>query len=148
MNVRKAKPDDIEWLLKQLRCFADFYGTKHTLFSKDDGQNRRVLRSMIDSDVFLVCDEGDENIGFVAGFLVPHAFNPTLRLLSETFWWVCEGRRGSRAARLLLDEFIKVGKKQADWIDFAIVVGKTNVNDRAFLRRGFRLMEKRFLMEA
>lgn len=147
MNVRPAKLTDLDWLMSQLRTFSKFYGTKRMLFSSDEAQNRRVVSAMVVNDVFLVCEDDKGPVGFVSGFLVPHAFNPTLRLLSENFWWVCEGRRGSRAARLLLDAFIEEGRKRADWVDFGIVVGKTKANDRTFINRGFALKEKRFLME-
>ena len=147
LSVRRANQSDIPWLLKQLKEFSVFYGTKRMLFSASEDQNRRVVSAMIQTDVFLVCVDVYERVGFVSGFLVPHAFNPELRLLSETFWWVSEGSRGSRAARLLLDEFIREGRKKADFIDFSIVVGKTKVNDRTFFKRGFRLNEKHFLLE-
>ena len=56
--------------------------------------NTRVsLRPWADKHVVLIAHRGVERQGFIAGFFAPHPFNPLIKVLSETFWWVGEAFR-------------------------------------------------------
>ena len=148
IGIRPGRPEDIDWLLGQLKNFSDFFGTKLSLFGADEDYSRFVIQSfMSEPHVLLIAEKEDVGpIGFVAGIVTPHLFNPAIKVLAESFWWVDEAHRGSRAGLMLLNDFIAWGKTRVDWITFALEE-KSPVNEKALLKRGFRLQERSYLME-
>lgn len=146
LNVRRATIEDVDWLHFQLKKFSDFFGTQKPL--KGDGVfAREFIENLVANHLVLIADQfPSKPIGLISGLILPHMYNPEIRVLSETFWWVDEEHRGSRAGLRLLEEFIDFGKKNADWITFALE-DNSPVRDEVLTRRGFRLKEKSFLME-
>jgi RimJ/RimL family protein N-acetyltransferase len=144
--VRKAETTDVDWLLPQLLRFSDFYGTKHSLFGDVD-YARAALARMIENHLFIIAESKDVGpIGFIAGSLVLHPYNPKIKVLAENFWWVDEAHRGTRAGAILLKVFMEYGKENADWINFTLEQ-HSPVNEKTLLKRGFRLQERTYLME-
>ena len=151
VTTRRAVPSDIDWLMGQLRQFARFYGTKRSLFPTDD-YAEQVLESMVSSQAIFMAVEttsyGEQPIGFIAAMVGVHPYNPTIRLLAETFWWVEPTLRGGRAALLLLEAFKAWGVESGfDWLTLSMVEGKSPLTDRTLERHGFRLHEKSYLRE-
>jgi hypothetical protein len=145
-SVRRAKPDDIDWLLGQLKRFAQFYGTKKSLFG-DEVYAREFLSQKIESHPFFIAENDSGPIGFISGYLHLHPYNPDIHVLNETFWWVDEAHRGSRAGILLLNAFLEFGYEySADWIVFTLE-SHSPVRDETLTRRGFRVHERSFLLE-
>lgn len=143
--VRQALHSDTDWLVTQLKAFSRFADTKLQLFG-DESHARLTIGGLIESQIVFVAEKGSTLLGFIAGYVVDHPFNPKIKTLSETFWWVAEEHRGSRAALLLFKAFTDWGKKNVDWICMALEA-KSPVNDSALIKRGFRLQERSFLME-
>lgn len=75
-----------------------------------------------------------------------HPYNPAIRVLTETFWWVTPNARGSRAGLMLLDAFTAYGERNADWIVFTLE-HHSPVNERTLTKRGFHLHERSYLRE-
>lgn len=146
ITVRKAVKDDVDFLLSQLDVFSDFYGTKKRLFPNEDYAREKLTELIKGQVVFIAEKQGVGSIGFIAGILFNHPFNPDIRVLSETFWWVQEEHRNSRAGLMLLNEFTEFGKETADWVTTAIEE-KSPINDRVLLKRGYKATEKNFLLE-
>jgi hypothetical protein len=155
IQVRRAAPEDLSWVLSQLKDFSKFYGTKLQLFG-DEEYSRNFLLGLIQEHPSFVAvkEQKDENgeawttnmCGFIAGIVSPHMYNPKINLLTEAFWWVPEEYRGSRAGALLLEAFISWGKENVDWITFTLE-HKSPVSDRCLTKRGFQLQEKNYLLE-
>lgn len=146
ISVRRASSDDIDWLLSQLKLFSDFFGTKRALFPSEE-HARPGVELMVASHLVLIADHPAIGpVGFIAGYVTPHPYNPSIRLLAESFWWVSEEHRGTRAGLLLLNEFVAWGKANADWVTFALEA-KSPVTDRVLLDRGFVQQERTFLLE-
>lgn len=143
--IRPGRPDDVEWVLAQLREFAELFGTNTSLFGDTDHARNFVLE-IIDKHVFLVAERDGKLIGFIAGIVAPHVFNPSIRMLTELWWWVDKAARGSRAGLMLLNAFVEWGRKNADWINFTLE-RRSPVNERVLEERGFRMQERNFLME-
>lgn len=144
-SIRPATTDDIDWLLVQTRAFAAFTGLKNVHPTEDYA--RFGLTQLLTDHVLLICEhESAGNVGFVAGYRTPHPFNPALTMLSETFWWVAEEHRGSRAGLMLLDAFIDIGRRTADIVTCALE-SNSPVNERVLTDRGFKLHERSFLLE-
>lgn len=147
ITVRRAEPFDVPWLVDELRAFADRYGTRKSLCPDDPIEAQRIVLQMVDNHVFFIAEHDSERVGCVAGYLVGHPFNPSIRLLAETFWLVPAAPLSGFAAVSLLDAFVAFGKEHADWITFGTVEGVTHAAARHFLRRGFRLHERSYLLE-
>ena len=146
ISIRSATLNDIDWILGELKKFADFYDSKKSLYG-DESQSKIALSNLIDQHIFLIADkESVGPIGFIAGLISPHLFNQAIKTLSELFWWVTESERLSRAGSMLIDEFLAWGKANADWIFFSLEQNSP-VDEKCLLKRGLRLQEKQYLME-
>lgn len=145
VTVRHANPEDIDWLVGQLKNFSEFAGTKRRLF-EDPIYAQTGIAQMIDNHLVLVSQEPGKLTGFIAGYIGPHPYNPSIEVLTEAFWWVDPDSRGTRAGGLLLSCFIEYGKDHADWIIMSLE-RNSPVKDESLLKRGFVLQEKSFLLE-
>jgi len=145
IEVRAANTADIDWLVTQLECFSRFQVTKRKLFTADHA--RLVIHTMINDHLVLVAESQSRGLmGFIGAYLHPHLFDPTLRMLSEAFWWVAEEFRRTRAGFLLLDTFTEYGKANADWTVITLQ-GQSLVSGRHLIRRGFVAREQLYLLE-
>lgn len=146
IRIRPATTDDLDWLIHELKEFSLFYGTKNGLFSTEEYTRHGMTTLMKDHLVFVAEKDYVGPVGFIAGLYSHHIFNPTIRVLTEAFWWVPEQHRRSRAGYLLLQAFVDFGKENADWILFTLE-HNSPVNPNALIDRGFKLKERSFLME-
>jgi RimJ/RimL family protein N-acetyltransferase len=153
MIVRPASRADIPWLLEQLRAFADFSNTAHSLFPADETVATAIVDSLIAQagqwrGVFLIAETPADHtpLGFIVGVLGAHPFNPRVRVLSELFWWVTPSHRGSSAGARLLDAFVGFGKRHADQVVLTLEHESPDL-EAGFVRRGFRLKERTYLLE-
>ena len=146
--VRKATNSDSKWILGQLSVFSKFFESKYQLFSGEANEtDLATLSFMINDHLFLVAEREDGVLlGLVSGLYSPHLFNPNIKVLTETFWWVDEQHRGTRAGYLLLKEFIRIGREDCQWI-LMTLEKKSPVHDEALIKLGFKEKEKIFLME-
>jgi N-acetylglutamate synthase-like GNAT family acetyltransferase len=150
--IRPASRADIPWLLEQLRAFADFSNTAHSLFPDEESVATAIVDSLIAQagqwqGVFLIAEAADHTrLGFIVGLLGAHPFNPRVRVLSELFWWVTPNHRGSSAGARLLDAFVGFGKRHADQVVLTLEHESPDL-EAGFVRRGFRLKERTFLLE-
>jgi RimJ/RimL family protein N-acetyltransferase len=144
--VRPAQFDDINWLVRELGRFDQFFGGKRPLL-EDEDYARGVLIQMIEKHFMLIAEREDAGpIGFIGGIVTPHLFNPNIRVLGELFWWVQPEYRGTRAGLMLLNEFTAWGKANVDWLTIALE-DHSPVSDRSILKRGFKPKEKSYLLE-
>jgi hypothetical protein len=144
--VRAANINDLDEILVHLKEFAKFYKSKKSLYGEDEQFSSNLIKGFIENHVFFVAVRDDKVVGFICGIVLPHAYNPKISTLTELFWWVQEDARSSRAGTLLLNEFIDYGKKNVDWI-ICTLEDDSPVSDSTFLKRGFRLKERSFLLE-
>lgn len=155
-ETRPANERDLDWLMAQLAKFDKASGFKRT-FLESKEYARGGMTALINEHVVIVCEsvrrvgptdypEFREPLGFIAGTVAGHPFNPNIRVLTELFWWVVPEHRVTRAGFLLLDEFTRIGRRSCDWIVFN-VQRHTPVGRRHFERRGFVQKEYSFLLE-
>jgi|CXWL01.1.fsa_nt_gi hypothetical protein len=146
IEIIKAAAQDMEWLMGQLREFDSFSTYKRSLM-EDDAYARLALKEMVDKHVcYIAYSEQGERMGFIAGFVSQHSFNPRIRVLTEAFWWVATAFRGSRAGLMLLDKFEDHGRKHFDWVAFSLE-SHSPVRPQTLERRGFAMKEQSFLLE-
>lgn len=144
VTVRRAVPTDLEWIVAQAFEFSKFYNTKSIPFNFTYANF--YFTNLITTQIVFVAEKSGELMGFIAGYLVPHHFNPNLRMLAEAFWWVEEKHRGSRAALSLLNEFVAFGKANADLITMSLEENSP-ASDRSFTKRGFKPKERAYMLE-
>lgn len=145
-SLRQATIEDLPQILDELKEFAKFYKSKISLF-KDQETSEKIITSFIKEHLFIVAHNGNGDFcGFISGMVLPHIYNPDIVTLVESFWWVKPEHRGTKAGALLLNAFIDFGKEHVDWI-IATIEDDSPVNEDVFLKRGFRLKEKSYLME-
>jgi hypothetical protein len=145
ISIRGAEPEDLDFILAELKHFSKFYATRLPLFG-DEAYAREFVASLINKHVMFLAVRDDVKLGFISGMLTAHVYNPLIRVLMEAFWWVKEEYRGTRAGHKLLEAFLAFGKANADWIMFTLE-DKSPVNDKILLKRGFRQIEKNYLLE-
>jgi N-acetylglutamate synthase-like GNAT family acetyltransferase len=146
-KVRDAELSDLDFILGELKEFAKFYNSKHSLFGSDDNYNIHIIKRLINEHLFLVCEHDQHGpVGFISGTVASHFLNPDVVCLSEVFWWVKPEHRMSRAGVLLLNKYIEFAEQKCDWVTITIEDGSP-INDKSLIKRGFKLKEKSFLME-
>jgi RimJ/RimL family protein N-acetyltransferase len=146
IETRAARLEDLDWLIEQLKAFAREFPSKLELFPGDEFA-RQGMTGYIREHLVLIAEREDgARLGFIAGVLAPHFFNPRLRTLAELFWWVPEEFRGTRAGLLLLNAFDAYGEKHADWVVMSLETGSP-VRDKSLHRRGYVEHERSFLKE-
>ncbi len=143
--VRSATEGDVSWVVDELRAFSNSQRTKLKPFPGDQEAKAAITR-MIQDHLFLVAVRGEERLGFLAAYVFAHPFNAAIRTLSESYWWVAEKFRGTRAGAMLLNAYLEHGKKHADWV-FMTLQSNSPVNPDSLIKRGFRIHETYFLME-
>lgn len=145
MQIRHSTADDLDWLMTELKEFANFFGSKHSLFGEEQYWRDGLLMLMRDHLV-LVAEDENGLAGLIAGIKTPHLFNPKILVLSETFWWVSPQRRTSRAGVLLLKAFMDYGKQNCDWTIITLE-DESPINEKSLIKRGFRPKERSYLLE-
>ena len=154
--VRPAKISDIDWLLVQLKQFAEFDKAKISMWGGPHEQKISVLTNLITNHVLLICEKETEPdelgqvgwipVGMICGTLHRHIFNSNIRCLTEYFWWVDPDYRKSRAGILLFKTFDEYGKELADWVTFSLLENSPDFS--GYLEKnGFRLAERAYLKE-
>lgn len=146
VECRRAKVEDIDWLVDQLRQFSQFYKTNPPLFTNEQFVKAGLVE-LIAKHVMIVAESNQAPIGFIGGSLGPHTFNPSVVVLAELFWWVQEEYRQSRAGFLLLKEFMDFGKANATWVTMCLIEGRSPIKEQSLIKRGFSLYERSYLFE-
>lgn len=145
MIVREAYLTDIDWILVELEKFYNFYGSKKLVdFDKVD-YNKALIQTLIEKHLFMVAVQDETRVGFIAGLSTDHLFNPSMKTLSELFWWVTPEYRSSRAGAMLLQAFMDIGKN-FDWV-LMTLEDKSPVKPESLIKRGFKHKETIYLME-
>lgn len=143
--IRKASESDIAWIQSELKKFSAFYGSKLPLYPSEEYSDK-AIRLFINDHYFSVAERAGKLMGFISGFVSNHIYNPSIKVLTESFWWVAEEFRGTRAGLMLINEFVAYGKEVCDWIIFTLE-HHSPVSDRTLLKRGFKEYERSFILE-
>lgn len=144
--IRKATVQDIDWLTFQLGKFSEFFESKYKLFGDIDYIKAALVPLINNHPFFIAENEIELRVGFISGNVFDHPFNPNIKTLLETFWWVDEAHRNSRAGAMLLNEFINYGKQNCNWIVMTLE-HNSPIKEESLLKRGFRNQEHTYLME-
>ena len=143
--VRHGNLGDIPWMLEQFKDFSEYMGNKKSLYDRDYAE--KGIENFLNNGLVIIAEsEAYGQIGFIVGAITPHLFNPEVKVLAELAWWVDPACRRKRASYLLFKKFVDWGKKNADWITFAMQVD-TKIKDSTLEKFGFKQVEKSYLIE-
>lgn len=144
MRIRRAGIEDVPWVCAQLRDFADSAPLLRKLYGSQE-HAEVVVGNLVRDHYMAIAERDGAPVGFIAGMLAPHPFNPDLLFAAEVFWWVTLPHRGSRAGAMLFNDFDR-------WADNsgAHLVGMTReasspISERAYLRRGYQPAEQQYV---
>lgn len=137
--IREAAVEDIPELVAWGKKFHAM--APHKPMGDYDGQAvANMLRFMIESPQAMVLTNG---AGAIGGVYAPVYFNPSKWMLEESFWW-------SEADGLsLLDAAMRRGREWgASYLLLSTLENrKSAAIDRLLTRKGFQLLERRYLKE-
>jgi len=149
-SIREATKDDVPEILEQLKAFSEFYKTKMPMY-RDDQHSEMIINDIIDNHYFNVATEDKDGasvlVGFIAGFILPHVYNPDIKVLHEAFWWVKPEHRRSGIGIQLLEVFTDYGKKNCNWT-LMTLEDHSPVDHSLLTDRGYRVKETNFIMES
>jgi hypothetical protein len=104
-----------------------------------------VLVEMMRDHLLLVAIHDDgQRAGLIGGAVSRHFFNPAVTFLTETFWWVAEAYRQSRAGLMLLRAFVEWGESHVHRTVCAIEA-ESPVRESVLTQRGFKLIERNYV---
>lgn len=147
--VRRAKASDDPWLLEAMRDFETEADFVRSVMSASDDVTRARIRWVEENHLFLVAQltTTGENVGFCAGVVMPHIFNPELKSFHELLWWVQPRHRGSSAAAMLLLEAVAWARESgAGWIWWSLA-NCTRIKGSSLAKLGFEFREAHYLLE-
>jgi hypothetical protein len=134
------------WMLGELEKFDEFVGTHHRIMPSRRIAEIKLAKLIAEQPVFIAEDRLGNRVGFIAGMLAEHYFNPDIIVLTELLWWVDPAHRGGRAAKVLFDAYMDLGQKTAQWIVMTLEE-KSPINPGWLIRRGFVPQEHNYLLE-
>lgn len=102
-----------------------------------------ITYQMADGGTAFVAKCDDVPVGALGSMLIPHFYNPNLKVLSELFWYVNPEHRQTRAGIMLLNAFDDLGKEIADEATLSLLTS-SQVNSKTFGKRGFVATEYAF----
>jgi hypothetical protein len=145
IEIKPATLDDLDWIVSELETFSSHHKRKYRFWSDED-YARKFMTEQITNHLVLLAWSGAVRIGFVSGWVMNHALNPNIRLLTEVFWWVVPTERKSGAGLKLLEKFTEWGEDNCDLINFTLS-RDTEMSDRSLLKLGYGIDEVVFYKE-
>lgn len=128
MRVERASWVDVGWIVGELPAFCQMHNAWE--FYPGPKKAREMLAGFVETQYLTVAYDWVKPVGFLLAIVGAHALNPELRTASEALWWAPSN---PRAGLLLLDEFVKWGKENVDYMTFSLVDA---AGERALARRG------------
>lgn len=144
--VRKATHEDLPWVLKELKVFANHFQSEIHIYGGDE-QIGALCEKLIDQHLFLVYEDEELGpIGFITGQISNHLYNENISVLYELAWWTMPEYRGRGSGEALMDAFTKWGEANVNWTIFSLQ-HNTPVKEDALTKKGYRLLEKVYVLE-
>jgi hypothetical protein len=91
----------------------------------------------------MICERDGEMVGIMLSRLFDSILDPSIKILMQDLLFA---ERGSRAAKLLMDDFLTFGKSNADHL-ITMVTPKTNIKRQTLEKLGFKELETLYRLE-
>ena len=98
---------------------------------------------LVPSGRITMCFRDGKPVGLMWAHLMLSVFDPGVRFYRQQLLY---GEKGTRAAYLLMEEFIDYGRKHADHI-ITMIGANTNIKCQSLEKRGFRKLEELYICE-
>jgi len=149
-SIRKAQVRDIPRILEMAHGFYE-YGIKDKGLRYEEESFAQYILFMITNPhtTVLVAAVGEDIVGTISGILSPWFMDFGQGVLTEQWWWVEPGNRGSGIANDLLQHLINWGKAHGAVRLVMVSLGsgiEREVMD-LYERRGFTYVESHFIKE-
>ncbi len=86
---------------------------------------------------FMICEKNGSIVGVMLSRLYPSIFDPKVKILMQDLLFT---EPGTRAAKLLMDDFLTFGKANADHL-ISMIAPKTNIKRQSLEKLGFVELE-------
>lgn len=148
--VREAEETDFGFILDALedqsRIYSESLKLTYQLF-EDELHVEALLYSLKDNGILLVAENGGQLVGFIAGWISPHPYNPRIRVATHASWWVLPEKRKGRSGAALLNAFaISAKAKCCDQVIVSLAV-ETPIRESSMKRMGYTPADKSYVME-
>lgn len=152
--VRPALVADIPWVVEELAQLDQFFGAGRPLMPSPEFARERLTWMFEDHQTFLslmVVDvdpvlRNERPLGFIISMFQQHFFNPEIIQCQSLLWWTTLKARGTVAGARLLEAWVDYARVKADWL-VLVIQDKTPINEQGLFRRGFKLIDKKYLLE-
>lgn len=111
--------------------------------NKFDWRNFRIRRYMRVGGRITICYRNGKPVGLMAARLSESIFDPEVRIFFQDTLYA---KSGTRAAKLLLDDFIDFGRSHANHV-LTTIGTRTNIRPGSLEKLGFKKLEETYRME-
>ena len=129
-----------EQIFKFLRCSAEVVSLVYD--SKLDWKNF-PLRYYADHHRLILCRRDQEPVGVMLSRLFPSVLDPKIKILYQDSLFVVPG---TRAAKILMDDFLTFGKANADHL-ITCIGSQTRIKGASLQKLGFTKLEELYRFE-
>lgn len=137
ITLKNITPEIVDFVAEAAVDLRAKYGNKFPGWRKDS-----IFR-FAEREYMIICRRDKKIVGFIIARLLRNVLDPDVIMLYLTLLY---GLPGTRAANLLVKEFIDFGKANANHIITAIAY-TTNIKPRSLMRLGFEEMETLYRLE-
>jgi GNAT superfamily N-acetyltransferase len=142
-EVRIAEEQDKEWIeqVAAVRMLTEELNRPELV---NPSRIKLLVKKGIDERTCFIAFKDGEPAGVLGAFLIENMFEPSIKVLSEVFWYVLPEYRETRIGFLLLNLFDETARQIANESALSILTGSTEINIDSFAKRGFMLDEFAF----
>jgi hypothetical protein len=150
IRVQHATLQDFPWILEQLEDLDEWYfGSRDVKkrFFVDKEHISWSLSSMLEDGIILLAWRGEQRIGYIAGWVTSHPYNPDIKLATHASWFVDEEHRNTKAAIQLMMVFKSTAQALGcDWVVMSLAP-ETPIREESMKRWGFVPKDRSYLLE-
>lgn len=142
-EVRVAKEQDKDWIeqVAAIRMLAEELNRPELI---NPARIKLLVKKGVDEKTCFIAFKDGKPAGVLGAFLIENMFEPSIKVLSEVFWYVLPEYRDTRIGFLLLNLFDETARQIANESTLSILTGSTEINIDSFAKRGFILDEFAF----
>jgi len=143
VEIKDAQPKDIAWLMCQAEIFAASYKAPFALM--DRAHVYKLIEKLVAEDFFKIAEIDGVRAGLLGATVVPHVFNPQVRMAIELIWYVRKDYRSQGAGKALIESYVEWAKENADVVKMSLH-SDTEVSGNFMAGMGFQFKEKSFML--
>ncbi|HLB68751.1 MAG TPA: GNAT family N-acetyltransferase [Thermoplasmata archaeon] len=151
IRVTPTSESEFPWIMVKLREQAIDYmtdgGSSLSLYGGDEHAESMLRLLRADHILLTAVTETGEAVGFIAGWVSGHPFNPAVRVATHFWWYVDPVHRHSRAASLLLSDFVVTAEDRGCQRITLCLGPRTMIRDESLEKIGFKHSDRCYVKE-